>query len=180
MRPSALLRRLWRAQLRLRVMAGVVIVMLVAIAAFDIGAVATMRRYLLGQTDKNLQVTLAMTRIQLPSLVPGYPPRPAVQATVAQAPGGGGANVTWTGASSRPVRSLLGEFSITFFPRGGKPVQLEVGANGPAASSWPCRRTSPGWSRSRVRGPCSASTGGSRSGSTTSRSSAASLSRVPA
>jgi two-component system OmpR family sensor kinase len=132
MRPSALLRRLLRAQLRLRVMAGVVIVMLVAIAAFDIGAVATMRRYLLGQTDQNLQVTLAMTRIQLPSLVPGYPPRPAVQATVAQAPGGGGANVTWTGASSRPVRSLLGEFSITFFPRGGKPVQLEVGANGPA------------------------------------------------
>ena len=58
MRPSALLRRLWRAQLRLRVMAGVVVVMLVAIAAFDVGAVATMRRYLLGQTDKNLQVTL--------------------------------------------------------------------------------------------------------------------------
>jgi two-component system OmpR family sensor kinase len=134
MRPSALLRRLWRAQLRLRVMAGVVIVMLVAIAAFDIGAVATMRRYLLGQTDQNLQVTLAMTRIQLPSLVPGYPPRPVVQATVAQAPGGGAAaNVTWTGASSAPVRSLLGEFSITFFPQGGKPVQLEVGANGPAA-----------------------------------------------
>jgi hypothetical protein len=77
-------------------------------------------------------VTLAMTRIQLPSLVPGYPPTPAVQARLAQAPGGGGANVTWTGASSRPVRSLLGEFSITFFPRGGKPVQLEVGANGPA------------------------------------------------
>ena len=33
MRPSAQLRRLWRAQLRLRVMAGVVIVMLLAIAA---------------------------------------------------------------------------------------------------------------------------------------------------
>jgi hypothetical protein len=31
------------------------------------GAVATMRRYLLGQTDQNLRVTLAMTRIQLPS-----------------------------------------------------------------------------------------------------------------
>jgi two-component system, OmpR family, sensor kinase len=108
MRPSALLRRLWRAQLRLRVMAGVVIVMLLAIAAFDIGAVATMRRYLLGQTDQNLQVTLATTRIQLPSLLPGYP------------------------SASSPVRSLLGEFSITFYPRGGKPVQLEVGANGPA------------------------------------------------
>ena len=86
MRPSALLRRLWCAQLRLRVMAGVVIVMLVAIAAFDIGAVATMRRYLLGQTDRNLQVTLAMTRIQLPSLVPGYPPRSRRVATGAVAP----------------------------------------------------------------------------------------------
>jgi two-component system, OmpR family, sensor kinase len=133
MSPSALLRRLWRAQLRLRVMAGVVIVMLVAIAAFDIGAVATMRRYLLRQTDQNLQVTLAMTRIQLPSLVPGYFPRSAVHPKVAQAPGSGGANVTWIGGSpSPPVRSLLGEFSITFFPQGGKPVQLEVGANGPA------------------------------------------------
>jgi two-component system, OmpR family, sensor kinase len=116
MRPSALLPRLRRAQLRLRVMAGVVIVMLVAIAAFDIGAVATMRRYLLGQTDQNLRVTLAMTRVQLPSLLPGYPPNFAVRAKFAQA----------------PVRSLLGEFSMTFFPRGGKPVRLEVGANGPA------------------------------------------------
>ena len=132
MRPSALLRRLWRAQLRLRVMAGVVIVMLLAIAAFDIGAVATMRRYLLGQTDRNLQVTLAMTRIQLPSLVPGYPFAAAVHPNVAQAPVGGGANVTLIRASSPPVRSLLGEFSIAFYPRGGKPVQLEVGANGPA------------------------------------------------
>jgi hypothetical protein len=113
MRPSALLRRLWCAQLRLRVMAGVVIVMLLAIAAFDIGAVATMRRYLLGQTDRNLQVTLAMTRIQLPSLLPGYPFAAVVHPNVAQAPAGGGANVTWTRASSSPVRSPLGEFSIT-------------------------------------------------------------------
>jgi len=37
MRPSALLRRLWRAQLRLRVMAGVVIVMLVTIEVHDDG-----------------------------------------------------------------------------------------------------------------------------------------------
>ena len=40
--------------------------------------------------------------------------------------------MTWIRASSPPVRSLLGEFSIAFYPRGGKPVQLEVGANGPA------------------------------------------------
>jgi two-component system OmpR family sensor kinase len=133
MTPSALLRRLWGAQLRLRVMAGVVIVMLVAIAAFDAGAVATMRRYLLRQTDQNLQVTLAVTRIHLPSLVPGYPPRFSVDAQVARAPGSGGAAVTSAGKSpSASPRSVLGEFSITYFPRGGKPVQLEVGANGPA------------------------------------------------
>jgi two-component system, OmpR family, sensor kinase len=132
MRPSALLRRLWRAQLRLRVMAGVVIVMLLAIAAFDVGAVATMRRYLLAQTDQNLQVTLAMTRVQLPSLLNSYRPRFAVNTKVAQAPAGGAPDVAWVANSAAPPRSLLGEFSITFFPRGGKPVQLEVGANGPA------------------------------------------------
>ena len=52
--PTALLRRLLRAQLRLKVMAGVVVVTLLALVAFDVGAVATMRRYLLTQTDDNL------------------------------------------------------------------------------------------------------------------------------
>ena len=42
-----LLRRLLRAQLRLKVMAGLVVVTLVALTAFDVAAVATMRRYLL-------------------------------------------------------------------------------------------------------------------------------------
>jgi two-component system, OmpR family, sensor kinase len=131
MRPSALLRRLWRAQLRLRVMASVVIVMLLAIAAFDIGAVATMRSYLLGQTDKNLQVALSTTRIQLPLLVPGYPPRYAAsQGKVTRAPEAGAVSVSSAGESV-PLRSVLGEFTITFFPQGGRPLQLEVGANGP-------------------------------------------------
>jgi hypothetical protein len=96
-------------------MAGVVIVLLVAIAAFDIGAVATMRRYLLGQTDQNLQVTLAMTRIQLPSLVPGYTPGTAVQARVAQAPGGGGA------ATAAPVSPHGLRVTLTLPARRGKP-----------------------------------------------------------
>jgi hypothetical protein len=55
MRPSALLRRLWRAQLRLRVMAGVVVVMLVAIAAFDVGAVATMRATCSGRPTRTFR-----------------------------------------------------------------------------------------------------------------------------
>jgi hypothetical protein len=59
--PAALLRRLLRAQLRLKVMAGVVVVTLLALVAFDIGAVTTMRRYLLTQTDSNLQGALTLT-----------------------------------------------------------------------------------------------------------------------
>ena len=109
MRPSALPRRLWHAQLRLRVLGGVVIVMLLAIVALDIGAIATMRRYLLGQTDQNLQVTLAATRIRLLSLVPGYLPQFAIDGRAATVHAGGGANVTWAGESpSPPVRSLVG------------------------------------------------------------------------
>jgi two-component system, OmpR family, sensor kinase len=134
MNPSALLRRLWRAQLRLRVMAGVVIVMLLAIVAFDIGAVATMRRYLLEQTDQNLHVALTLTRIQLPLLVPGYPPQVAAYRkgqNVARMPPGGSAGLA-VKSPLPSLHSLLGEFDISFFPRGGKPLQLEVGANVPA------------------------------------------------
>src|SRR6476659_1699264 len=59
--PAALLRRLLRAPLRLKVMAGVVAVTLLALVAFDVGAVTTMRRYLLTQTDSNLQGALTLT-----------------------------------------------------------------------------------------------------------------------
>ena len=44
-RVGALPRQLLHAQLRLKVMAGVVVVTLVALVAFDVGAVTTMRRY---------------------------------------------------------------------------------------------------------------------------------------
>jgi hypothetical protein len=101
MSPSALLRRLWRAQLRLRVMASVVIVTLLAIAVFDVGAIATMRRYLLEQTDRNLQVALSLTQIQLPLLVPGYQPGYAVDGKVTAAPSGGGNNVVRAASSAR-------------------------------------------------------------------------------
>ena len=52
---------LLRAQLRLRVMAGVVVVTLLALVAFDVGAVTTVRRYLLTQTDSNLHGALTLT-----------------------------------------------------------------------------------------------------------------------
>ena len=41
-------------------MAGVVVVTLLALVAFDVGAVTTMRRYLLTQTDSNLHGALAL------------------------------------------------------------------------------------------------------------------------
>src|SRR5258707_14000775 len=72
--PAALLRRLLRAQLRLKVMAGVVVVTLVALVAFDVGAVTTMRRYLLAQTDGNLQGALTLTVPRLDALLSGGPP----------------------------------------------------------------------------------------------------------
>jgi len=68
-RISLLARRLLRVQLRLKVLAGVVVVTLVALAAFDVGAVTTMRRYLLAQTDGNLQVALDSTAPRLDSLL---------------------------------------------------------------------------------------------------------------
>ena len=54
-------RRLLRAPLRLKVMAGVLAVTLVALVAFDVAAVTTVRRYLLSQTDNNLQGALTLT-----------------------------------------------------------------------------------------------------------------------
>ena len=55
-------------------MAGVVIVTLLALTVFDVGVVITMRRYLLAQTDDNLQVALTVTKPTLDSLIPAAPP----------------------------------------------------------------------------------------------------------
>src|SRR2546421_13004543 len=83
--PTALLRRLLCAQLRLKVMAGAVVVTLLPLVAFDVGAVATMRRYLLTQTDSNLQAALTLTLPRLAATLTATaqpargdsPPRPA-------------------------------------------------------------------------------------------------------
>ncbi len=122
-RLRALLRRLLRAQLRLRVMAGVVVVTLVALVAFDVGAVTTMRRYLLAQTDGNLQGALTLTVPRLGAILsagssPGHPGRPHA----VPAPAG------------PPLRfhilALPGAFDMVFLPFRGGPVTLQVAANG--------------------------------------------------
>ena len=54
--------RLRRTQLRTRVLAGVLAVVILALAAFDVTAVTALRRYLLNQTDTQLQNVLKQYR----------------------------------------------------------------------------------------------------------------------
>jgi two-component system, OmpR family, sensor kinase len=127
-RPQALLRRLLRAQLRLKVMAGVVVVTLVALVAFDVGAVTTMRRYLLAQTDNNLQVALTLTT-------------PRLNAFLSPAPGGPRPSHALPFQVNTPskakIPALPGAFDIVFLPVHGGQVTLQVAANaGPGAYWW--------------------------------------------
>jgi len=123
--PGTLLKRLLRAQLRLKVMAGVVIVTLVALVAFDVGAVTTMRRYLLTQTDSNLHgaLTLAVPRLAatlaFTNQAAARPSRHAVPSQVALPP------------HFKPA-ALPGAFDMTFLPFRGQQVTLQVAANGGA------------------------------------------------
>jgi two-component system, OmpR family, sensor kinase len=116
-----------RAQLRLKVMAGVVVVTLVALVAFDVGAVATMRRYLLAQTDNNLQVALTLTIPRLNGILslPGRPPGPYATPAQVELP-----------PKSR-IPALPGAFDMVFLPSHGRQVTLQVDTNAdPGSYSW--------------------------------------------
>jgi two-component system OmpR family sensor kinase len=65
------LQRPRRAQLRTRVMAGVLAVTVIALVAFDFAAVGALRRYLLGHTDAQLQTVLGLYRPMTITLGPG-------------------------------------------------------------------------------------------------------------
>src|SRR6266702_8204432 len=78
-------RRPGRPQLRTQVLAGVLLVMLVALTAFDVAAVSALRRYLLSRTDSGLQSVLRLYQ-PWPVYRPGRPgpttvrPPPALRA----------------------------------------------------------------------------------------------------
>ena len=112
-----LLSRRLHVPLRLKVMAGVVVVTLLALAAFDVGVVTTMRRYLLTQTDNSLQLALTVTKPRLNSLLP----EGAVAPNHPAAHGGG---------RPRPsnLPGFFGDFEIAFVPWHGPAVILEAGA----------------------------------------------------
>ena len=120
--PAALLRRLLRAQLRLKVMAGVVVVTLLALVAFDVGAVATMRRYLLTQTDSNLQGALTLT---LPRLAAAL----AFTSQAAQVNSHAVPAQVMLPSHVKPA-PLAGAFDMTYLPIHGQQVTLQVAANG--------------------------------------------------
>jgi len=120
---AATARRLLRAQLRVKVMAGVVLVTLVALAAFDIGAVTIMRHTLLGQTDGSLHSALQQSL-------------PAVQGVLTKGqPGGAGSQITMN--AKQPAGAVpaggphfvpVGTFNITYVEPSGKQVQIQAAA----------------------------------------------------
>ena len=127
-RPKALLKRLLRAQLRLKAMAGVVAITLVALVAFDVAAVATMRRYLLTQTDSDLHGALTLT-VPMLSRLQGFSPG-AVPRAEKGAP---------RGEVAPAFPSYLvppGAFDMTFLPLRGGQVALQVAVNGPRGGGW--------------------------------------------
>jgi two-component system, OmpR family, sensor kinase len=113
--------RLLHAPLRLKVMAGVVVVTLLALTVFDVGVVITMRRYLLLQTDRNLQVALTVTEPTVSSLASEGFPRPPKQSSATW-------RQTTIGISPRPFKipALPGDFDIAIVPVRGPAVMLEI------------------------------------------------------
>jgi two-component system OmpR family sensor kinase len=93
-------------QLRTKVVAGVLAIVIAVLAVFDVSAVTALHRYLITQADANLNAALQQTQPMLPRLLHG--------------PG-----LTTDG----PV---FGQYSIEFVPTQGTPVSLQSGAGFPA------------------------------------------------
>jgi len=127
--PAVITRRRLRAQLRVRVMAGVVLVTFLALAAFDIGAVTVMKRNLLGQTDGSLHSALQQSL-------------PAVQSVLGQVPAEsspvpkGNWAITATGGKPGPAGQVprfvpVGTFNIYYVASTGKQVQIQASTSVP-------------------------------------------------
>ena len=130
----AAIRRLRQAQLRLRVLAGVACLTLVALLVFDMAAVTTMRHYLLGQTDTTLRSALALTQPKLNALLLPPPVVPGSRGGFGQRAAAQKAMTEWAARE----RSVLGEYDIRYLPLHGTQVTLEA-ATGPSLAPLPAR-----------------------------------------
>ena len=138
------LQRPRRAQLRTRVLAGVLAVTVLALVAFDFAAVGALRRYLLGHTDAQLQSVLGLYRpmtITLPSganwsvanhaviaggkrmVFPGVHP---VGRTPRPSPGGPRVQQVIAGPRFRVPAPILAQFAVGFVS-GRRPVEFVSG-----------------------------------------------------
>jgi len=109
--------RLRRTQIRTRVLAGVLAVLILALAAFDVTAVTALRRYLLNQTDTQLQSVLSQYRpltITLDTVHPYFGERPVAAAPPVRA---------------RPTRRQIAAMKRARKLAVGKHVQVQVAAN---------------------------------------------------
>ena len=128
---KVLVQRLLHTQLRLKVMAGVVVVTLVALVAFDVAAVTTVRRYLLSQTDNNLQGALTLTLPRLAAIL-------HAQAQINQTRGPRAVPAQFPpGSTANQVPALAGAYDIVFLPFRGHQTTLQMAANiGTNGRSW--------------------------------------------
>jgi len=106
------LRALRRAQLRTRVLAGVLAVTLIALVGFDFAAVSALRRYLVAHTDAQLQSVLGLYR-PMTITMPGN--------WVAKGPPGGAGVAAAERRLSQNLRQLHGRL-----PVGGPPRERAV------------------------------------------------------
>jgi len=101
-----------RITLRLRVMAGAVVITLIALAAFDFAAVNTMRGYLLRSASADLQQALKTTAPQLNAVLPAATFRSAADLAASRA---------------LSLRYVVGEYSVVYRPLHGQRVILQYG-----------------------------------------------------
>lgn len=127
--PLRVLARARQAKLRTRVLAGVLLVTLVALVGFDIAAVSALRSYLMDQTDTQLAEVLAEYRVVK---LPSHPPLSARSAPCATA----SCPADQTRASALTPQQLrsaiagptanlpgaLGKFHVTIVSRGKQAV----------------------------------------------------------
>ena len=132
-------RRHLRAQLRFRVLAGVVSVILIALAAFDIAAVTALRGYLVDQTDTALRSVSSVTAPRLPLLLvhnQSGSPGESVPMPASTEVGPNSANALGSAPEEVLDRSVAGDYNVVFLPMKGQNVVLEV-APGPGLSQLP-------------------------------------------
>jgi two-component system, OmpR family, sensor kinase len=112
-------------QLRTRVLAGVVLITVIALVAFDVAAVSALRRYLLAQTDTRLQTVLSLYRPMSRTLLRPPSGRPL------QLPSNRTPAQSWVIAGPRLKLAppVLGQYYVAFVSGHG-PRGLLVGSPG--------------------------------------------------